>query len=735
MIEFRICRASFQRVLAAAACIAGTAVRAGADEPAFDSAAAIERLRPAVVVVEYTLQFHESEPPEGAGLTSRCPSCGQMHVVGDLSAYVAEDRPLEQCGYLIAPDRVVSPDPQLHPRFIRAVRVRAFGAGDSTPASLAAYGVRQNAVLLALEAPLAGAAPLAFDGAGAASHALSCSRAGTLWNVSVGSIGERVTCDAMSAEALVRSAPAASVLLNASGQVVGVTMNAEIPASRDGGGSPLQWQWLTREDYDRRLAAIQERAAATVLRVTLNFRSPSTDADANSMMRRYMMDEEGAAETERDVLGVVTGARQILVLADLDVSTTARLERVSVYGAGGAVSARFVASLREHGALIVETEADLAGHAPFAQGDLKSAGRVLYPSVETRMVGATVIQYAGHLRLQGLEPGRRNRPYPDFSGGSEAMFIFTAEGELAALPLAHREKAGAGRWDREDAKITPVAYVAELLADLPGASDPGIIPLSEEQENRVAWLGVELQSLSAELARANQVSEATRNGQTGGMVTYVYPDSPAAAADVRVGDVLARLGTPTRAEPIEVSVEDHSFFGSEFPWEHYDSMPEEYLDQMPRPWPPVDSPLNRLVTKIGFGQPYSADFYRDGQLLRREFTVSESPHHYGNAPRAKSETLGLTVRDITFEVAHYFRRAPGEAGVIIGRIERGSRAAVAGLKPYEIITSVDDAPAVDAATFERLIGDSKGELRLGVRRMHQARIVKLSAPAEEESSN
>jgi hypothetical protein len=60
----------------------------------------------------------------------------------------------------------------------------------------------------------------------------------------------------------------------------------------------------------------------------------------------------------------------------------------------------------------------------------------------------------------------------------------------------------------------------------------------------------------------------------------------------------------------------------------------------------------------------------------------------------------------------------------VSRIEPGSKVSVAGLKPYEIITHVNDEPVADVGAFKKLITGQQ-ELRLSVKRMTRSRIVKL----------
>lgn len=158
-------------------------------------------------------------------------------------------------------------------------------------------------------------------------------------------------------------------------------------------------------------------------------------------------------------------------------------------------------------------------------------------------------------------------------------------------------------------------------------------------------------------------------------------------------------------------------------WEMLDQVPEEYFERLPKPWGSAERP-HRTLTDISFGTPFSADIYRNGTLITRDLAVTESPAHFDSAKHFKSEDAGITVRDLTYEVRRYFQLKPDDVGVIISKVEKGGKGAVAGLKPYEIILSVNDTPIASSADFEKAIG-AGGELRLNVKRMTVGRIVKL----------
>ena len=93
--------------------------------------------------------------------------------------------------------------------------------------------------------------------------------------------------------------------------------------------------------------------------------------------------------------------------------------------------------------------------------------------------------------------------------------------------------------------------------------------LHATDENRIAWLGVILQPLNRELARFNDLSEHTRDGKTGAMVSFVYPGSPADKAGVKVGQFLLRLRELEKDEPE---------LGGDTRWVHDTNIPELVAD-------------------------------------------------------------------------------------------------------------------------------------------------------------
>jgi hypothetical protein len=413
------------------------------------------------------------------------------------------------------------------------------------------------------------------------------------------------------------------------------------------------------------------------------------------------------------------------------------------------VPAEFRGSLRDYGAMLVELGESAPGAAAISGRSIPDVEDELLVRSQVRVLGETRTSYEWHARLARMTRGYRNHVFGyfgDVSAGSQETgdgqegpmsFLFTPGGELVALPLMVREKVATGSdwsgggWSRADHESTVLGAgdMERILASGDGAVDPDNRPLSESEENRLAWLGVEMQAMDPDLARFNDVVEQTSGGQTGGIVTYVYDGSPAAKAGLRVGDVLLRLHVQGQPRPIEVQVSPYDMgWGGQF-IEALDQIDPEYFDQIPPPWGGAETMLTRALTDVGFGTPFMADVVRGGEVLRLEFVVEEGPAHFGAAAKFKSDAAGITVKDVTYEVRRFFQLAPEDPGVIVAKIEQGERAAVAGLKPYEMIVSVNDEPVRSVQEFEEAI-EAGGELRFAVKRLHVGRIVKLRLPEE-----
>jgi hypothetical protein len=685
-----------------------------------DGVAIADALAKSAVRVEYTLKYDRGEEPSAAGWRYRCASCGQYHNTGGAQV-INEERPAEQGGFLIAPTRVITADPMVHARFIERIDV-VFG-DQRIEATPKAYPVDQRAVILELSEPLSGAMSVAFDsGAAGPYHTVTFDPGAGSWTLSVAALPTTVITRDTGDRVL--AAPTACLIVGADAVGVGMTFTEELPADGSWKASPETWRVMSALDLENAERAIGERCATGVVHATLLFRSPSQDAAPE----RRWSPSGSQSDTEWTGAGIVVDPHTVIVLADLKPATTARLERVRLRPEGGeTVDASFVGSLKDHGALVVRTEQPLAAPVSLSPVQVLDLRHTLLVGAEVRIQGQTRTTYYNRARIASYIRGWKQNVYPELSTGEGATFVYALDGTLAVFPMSRRTKVAVEEtWGYDDSAVmTPVAHLRPILADLESHFDANNVPLSEEEEARIAWLGVELQALDPELARANEVTAETRDGEFGAVVTHVYPGSPAERAALEVGDILLRIHAEDQPKPVDVSMaEDFYGFMDGFPWDQLDEVPDMYFDQIPQPWPPAANALNRSITALGFGSDYELEFIRNGEKRSVSMSVEHSPAYYLTAPKYEHEPLGLTVKNLTFEVQRYFQRTSDEGGVVISAIESGSRASIGGLKPYEVITHINDEPVMNVGDFERLM-PAEGDVRFSVKRMTRGRIVKI----------
>ena len=678
-----------------------------ADNP--DTAGVGRKLLPSMVVVEYALQFDKGEAPYAAvrGFAGTT----------DMSQFITEERPMDQGGFLLGPTLVVTNDPQVHDRFIKSVAVR-FGK-QSVPAKVMAFARDQDAIFLELQQPLEGAAPLRFDPAAAgpwlsAGHEIVDGQ----WMVHVRPMETSVLTGR--GRRLISVSPPA-LFVDRAGTAVGMSMNQYIPA--DGWkGSPADWPKVPAEDLHKLWDRLLESTAVSLPRVTLYFRSPQAGEG-----KEDHFEEPGESATVQEVQGLLLDGQTLVVLAHLRPGQTARLERIRVNLPGGkTAAATFSASLRDYGCFLAKLDRPMEGAglkvSPTPADDLRDR---LLSLVEVRIQGEQRTAHADRCRIAGFAQGWRGRLYPEIAGDLPNSFVFDAEGRLASVHVSRRQKlAGDAFSDGPETIATLASDIAQAIANLPASGDPNNVPLGEDQENRLAWLGVELQAMTPELARANKVAHLCGDGRTGALVTYVYANSPAARAGIEPGHIVLRLLVADQPQPVDVQIAPYGFADRAFPWDRLDEVPDQAYERIPRPWPPVENQLTRALTDLGFGTRFTAEFFDDGKVIRKELVVEQSPPHFDAAAKFKAEALGLTVRDLTYEVRRYFQRAEDEPGVVISRVDPGSKASVAGLKPFEVITHVNDEAVADVKTFQKLVANG-GDLRLAVKRMNKGRIVRM----------
>ena len=193
---------------------------------------------------------------------------------------------------------------------------------------------------------------------------------------------------------------------------------------------------------------------------------------------------------------------------------------------------------------------------------------------------------------------------------------------------------------------------------------------------RNGWLGVVVQDLDADLARAFNVSRTE-----GTLVNEIMKDSPAKEAGIECGDIILEYnGKPVR-------------HGNHF---------------------------LHIVSQTRAGTTVKIKILRNNEEQLVEAVLSEPPDET-TAPDAATipyeKKIGLSLQNVTQEIAQKLR-VEKNRGVAVSGVEPGSRAAATGLKKGDIINEVNTKEIKSVADFRRALDslDRDKTFRIHVKR-------------------
>jgi len=197
-------------------------------------------------------------------------------------------------------------------------------------------------------------------------------------------------------------------------------------------------------------------------------------------------------------------------------------------------------------------------------------------------------------------------------------------------------------------------YLTVVKVGIRELEDPG-------REVRKAWLPVETQVLTRDIAKQLGVAE-----RTGARITEVYPDSTAAKAGLKVGDIIVAVnGTGvTAAEAQDVEV------------------------------------LPAMIRQLRIGGTAELTVLRDGKEVPLSVELSASPALPREMKRYRDENFEFTARDITFFDRVDQHWAADQAGALVQDVNEGGWAALGNLIPGDLIVAVDGAPVAGVEALE-----------------------------------
>lgn len=173
-----------------------------------------------------------------------------------------------------------------------------------------------------------------------------------------------------------------------------------------------------------------------------------------------------------------------------------------------------------------------------------------------------------------------------------------------------------------------------------------ILPQLKAGKVTRGWLGVMIQDITPELAESFDIKQTK-----GVLVGDVVQDGPAEKAGLKRGDVVVR------------------FNGREVDGAHA---------------------LSRMVAGTAPNTQVNVDIIRDGKEKQIQVTIGTMPEEGEESPAATQESAwGLTVQNLTPELAQRFGWDSSEKGVVISEVQPGSVASEARLRPGDLIKEVN----------------------------------------------
>ena len=684
------------------------------------------------VAVEVRFKTPDGEESVGFNIPYLCPNCSRTHY-NSLSDYVKEDKPLVMAGYVVGPDRVMVQDISVRSNFVDSVEVDFEGRRYKT-VPVRRYP-EQRALELKTERPIEGARPIAFTGGN-----VSAEKARFFFHAKEDGLfvsgflpGDAVKFRHYAGIGKdIAPMPANVIVLDAENRPVSLSFTTPVVLGETGFTAPGTWKGEEPYAFDARLDAMQKKVFASLVPVYIHREEEKRSSGRSRISIRMRGDDDGKG-LDIDVAGYALPNGELLLPLNLDATMTAEIDKIeAVMPDGSRTPLEYVGAFDKYALAIVRFTGGKhpAGVAPMRiyRGGAESLMlRRLY-TVSVRSMDGVLSGEILPERAVKFETVRGGDTVPDVrldtQNGRQA-FAVTEDGELV---LGTFKRRNGREWS--SGTIVSAASLAALLGERKFNSEYAI--RKGKDRIRAAWIGVETQPMTADLAREKKSAGFLKAFRTdGALVGRVFPGTPAEKAGIRPGDVL--LYARREGENDRTALEAGSRFGGSFDLsdliERLDGSRLEIFDADDfAPWPDVEKGVNEVFTGFGIGAVVEVGYVSDGKKKEAKLTLAQIPVHFRNAKRFKSKALGAAFADLTFEVRGFFKLADDAPGVVVSKVKPGDPAAVAGLRPLEVVTHVDDKPVADVKALREAI-NGKSEFNLSVRRLAATRIVRVKMAA------
>ena len=274
-------------------------------------------------------------------------------------------------------------------------------------------------------------------------------------------------------------------------------------------------------------------------------------------------------------------------------------------------------------------------------------------------------------------------------------------------------------------RIFGMDEILPALRQSDGSFDTNIRSMTKSQAKRRMWLGVEYVGLSKQLAKPVKLEPFTKDGSVGFVVSAVYQGSPAAKMGIRQGDVLLSIKETSRKYPTEL----RSSLAGGSRGEYGRSGGGAKV------WKSRQNFLTEFLAAIGQDRTIEVRFCsrrKPGgwKLFTKTIKVQQAPLDYDSAKKHRDRSIGLTIRDLSYEVRQAIKVSADAPGVVVSKIEEGTAAAVARIREGELITRIDSAQVVNVDDFKDKITAARqaevDSVKIEILRLGKTRVADLS---------
>ncbi len=499
----------------------------------------------------------------------------------------------------------------------------------------------------------------------------------------------------------------APLILNAEAELIGIGLHRalwQLPGGNNSwiGTDIIADRRIARKDLDRIESSLQFAARASIKEVALTFRPDSslnqklTLEDGRYFSYGLLMDDRGT----------------ILVPTGFGREVIGHIESIAIIEESGAVEARFVGLFSDFGAFLLRAGEATGQPARLSETGAIPRGRIFYGVSANRRYGRPTfdVEYNRYLDvLIGYKGQTSPVPRKPMSVGD---FAVNEQGEfLGFVAPAKREtrdelqerllrEGGAAAHNR----LYLFAELEEQLRRPAQHFDASAQPGIGDEQRRFVWLGVEYQPMTADLARMMKIEQQTRDGARGLLVNHVYPGSPAESLGIRPNDVLLAIQVPGATGEFDLA-----------PKGKWRQMPRatDFADGIPkRLWRPRRNYLTELLRLVGPGRTVGLRTLQNGNTRVVQCELEAAPNDFDTATEYTDIPLGLTVKDITYEVRHALRLSSSANGVVISRVQPGGQAVLSHIRPYELIAAVNGRAVNSIEEVERIMRDAAADGRV-----------------------